>query len=144
MGKHRPAFLVDKPEAQQVEFDKPMSRIAFFALLFSYSRSLLFCSIQWERQSKEIVICDYWNYKPDSIPTLIHWYTSLKTSIGSRAFNSLVRALWISEAVIKRDVMRRAYRSLSWLDHDMIRVAKRDVNLRILKCVCFLVGGRKD
>ena len=26
VGKHRPAFLVDKPEAQQVEFDKPMSQ----------------------------------------------------------------------------------------------------------------------
>ena len=42
VGKHRPAVLVDHPEAQQVEFDKLMSRIAFFPLLFSYSRSLLF------------------------------------------------------------------------------------------------------
>lgn len=71
VGKHRPAFLVDKPEVQQVEFDKPLSPLAFFnflIFLLSFIASF-FRSIQWERQQKEIVICSYRNYKPDSFLT---------------------------------------------------------------------------
>ena len=46
--------------------------------------------------------------------------------------------------------MRREYRNLSWLDRDVIRVMKRDVNLRILKSVsvsndaCFLFSWREE
>ena len=51
---------------------------------------------------------------------------------------------------MKRDVVRRVYRNLSWLDRDVIRVTNRDVNLRILKCVsvsndaCFLFSWREE
>ena len=46
--------------------------------------------------------------------------------------------------------MRRVYRNLSWLGRDVIRVTKRDVYLRILKCVsvsndaCFRFSWREE